>query len=131
MTIARGPEGVFSEYDLTKKQADAVFLKTSGPGIHVEFKNTKIGQLKGKYSKNWTVMNQYSEEIFHMKDHQLLEHELQFKSANLKTVGDMWNYTLTQAQENRELLLQKHKGKEFISYAVHRIGSKKLIWKRI
>jgi len=134
VTIARGSDGVFSEYNLTKTQADAVFLQTSGPGIHVEFKNTKVGQLQGKYytyDKNWAKMNQHSEEIYQMDDNKVLNHELQFQTDKLKTVRDQWNTALTQAQENKKLLLQQHKNKEFISYAVYRVGLKKLFWKTI
>jgi len=76
-------------------------------------------------------MNQHSEEIYQMDDNKVLNLKLQFQTDKLKTVRDQWNTAVTQAQENKKLLLQQHKGKEFISYAVYRVGLKKLFWKKI
>jgi len=150
VTIARGPTGAFSEFNLTKTQADAVFLMSPGPGIHVEFKNTTVGQIEGRYytyDENWEKMNQSSEEIYKMENEDVFKLRLQmYYNSNSKrkeyemcpilgkqlaTVKDKWDSTLEQAKQNRILLEKQHQGKTFISFAVYRVGLKKLIWKKI
>lgn len=58
VSVARGPTNIFSEYDLSQTQADAVFLGygEDGPIVHIEFKNTTVRSIAGQYNsyeKNW------------------------------------------------------------------------------
>eukprot|EP01124_Arcella_intermedia_P005343 TRINITY_DN13149_c0_g1_i1.p1 TRINITY_DN13149_c0_g1~~TRINITY_DN13149_c0_g1_i1.p1 ORF type:complete len:738 (-),score=70.62 TRINITY_DN13149_c0_g1_i1:217-2430(-) len=129
VSIARGPKSSF--YNLIKTQADAMFFLSPGTVVHIEFKNTTIGHLKGKYnSRNWEKMNQESETIFNMDDAAVLEMKLQLPEE-YNTCGDLWRYTLRQTKENKTLFEVQNPGVEVISFAVYRIGLKKLIYQRV
>lgn len=139
VSIARGSQDIFSEYDLTKTQADAVFLT---PGVHIEFKNTTIGQLEGHYTpSNWEKMNEFSAKICAMTEDEAMSLPLkQFKPLDMyckyhrktmTTVKDKWLNTIEQTKENKKLLEEKHSSKKFTSFAVYRLGLQRLFWKKI
>lgn len=137
VAIARGPDVAFSEYDLVNTQADAVFLLSSGSGVHIEFKNTAIGQISGWHNdRDWSMMNQRSDEVYYMTDEQIMKLPLQFQDRNplqnkqMRTVSDMWEYVLGQTKQAK-ILLEKKVYKPFVSYAVYRVGLRRLFWARV
>jgi len=142
VSIARGPENTFSEYDLARTQADAVFLgwKEYSPIVHIEFKNTTVGHIEGQYNtNNWQQMNNYSETLSRMQQEEILglplasvcqKYDKHINRA-ARTVRDMWAIVHAQAKENSELLHQQNPNREVITYVVHRIGLQKLIHQRL
>lgn len=141
VSIARGTDNTFSEHDLLRTQADAVFLswKEDGPIIHIEFKNTTVGHIKGQYNtKNWQQMNDYSETLSQMQQDEILKLPLALSckiyDKHIKrepdTVRDMWTIVQVQAEENSKLLREEHPDKKVITYVVYRIGLQRLLYQR-
>jgi len=141
-SIARGPQFAFSEYDLTKTQADAVFLLSFGSGIHIEFKNTTVGQIDGQYNpSNWDKMNQFSEELCVMEVGEVMNLKLKlfnpkemycnYLKKTMITVQDKWDSLVAQTQDNRQELLLQTANKQFISYAIYRVGLKRLLYAKV
>jgi len=131
-----------SEHDIEGTQVDAYFTSTSGilPKIHLEFKNTTVGQIKGYYfvnDPNWTKANEKSNELATMTEENLNKLELVFpikvgdkgnylENKEVKTIGDMWLNTKAQAIQNGQKIKEPH-----ISYAVYRIGLKRILFEKI
>lgn len=142
LSVARGPDTVFSEYEIPTTQVDTVLLSRddASPIIHIEFKNSTVGHIKGQYNtRNWPKMNDYSETIFSMAREELLKLPLadncrsydKLLQRKPQTTGDMWQVVCLQAQNNRALLCQEHASREVISYVVYRIGLRRVLWERL
>lgn len=127
-----------SEHDIEGTQVDAYFQhpdpsSVKYPIVHIEFKNTTVGQIQGWYKKyDWKFMNEQSCKVFQLEETELLKLTLQFPieqgaSGNylkkrVTTVNDMWENTKAQATLNSKKMKEPH-----ISYAVYRIGLQRLL----
>jgi len=71
-----------------------------------------------------------------MEDNQVKSLKLQFSehceyyNRQMTTVLHKWENTIEQTRENKKLLEVKH-GSKFTSFAVYRVGLKKLFWSRV
>jgi hypothetical protein len=115
LSVACGPNMVFLEYKIPTTQADTVFLSCdeSTPIIHIEFKNSTVGHIKGQYNtSNWSKMNDYSETIFSMAREELLKLPLadtcrsydKLLERRPETTGDMADRTFASPKQSHTLM---------------------------
>jgi hypothetical protein len=125
-----------SEYDIEGTQADAFFRHQDPtvkfPFVHIEFKNTTIGQIDGFYG-NWDFMNAKNLKVNEMSENELLKLKLKFpltrnqtgnylRDREVRTIGDMWENTKAQTKLNSKKIKENH-----ISYCIYRIGLSRLL----
>jgi len=124
-----------SEYDIEGTQADAFFLHqhpttVDFPSVHIEFKNTTIGQIDQFYG-DWKFMNQKDAQVKDMPEKELLALKLKFPlrksqsgnylSRDIATVGDMWENAKSQTNLNSKKIQENH-----VSYTIYRVGLSRL-----
>ncbi len=130
-----------SEFDIEGTQVDAYFQHPTPstvkyPIVHIEFKNTTIGQIKGWYNtSNWNLMNENSLKVSQMDEPELLKlplfHSIEqgtsgnYLAKRVTTVNDIWENTKAQATLNSKKLKGPH-----ISYAVYRVGLQRLLFSK-
>eukprot|EP01123_Difflugia_compressa_P005754 TRINITY_DN17877_c0_g1_i1.p1 TRINITY_DN17877_c0_g1~~TRINITY_DN17877_c0_g1_i1.p1 ORF type:complete len:389 (+),score=38.40 TRINITY_DN17877_c0_g1_i1:54-1169(+) len=143
VAISRGPSYSHSEYNEVPKNFLDVFFDI-GPGVHIEFKNTTVGQIDRRYNtKEWDKMNAFSDDICKKSTEELFTLPLykfdnmycKYLNREMHQVGDKWKSLILQAQSNRDILKkyrsQIGKSTSFLTYVVYRIGLKRLLWQLI
>eukprot|EP01124_Arcella_intermedia_P026962 TRINITY_DN5190_c0_g1_i10.p1 TRINITY_DN5190_c0_g1~~TRINITY_DN5190_c0_g1_i10.p1 ORF type:complete len:474 (+),score=67.52 TRINITY_DN5190_c0_g1_i10:632-2053(+) len=143
VSISCGSNRVYSEYDIVPNNYLDSFFDI-GNGVHIEFKNTTVGQLANRYNRrDWEPMNVFSDDLANFSDEELFQQQLnpnfdnycQYLNRKMLTVADKWESVQAQAKANRSILLQfrtqSNQRTDFLTYAVYRVGLKRLLWRRI
>jgi len=95
--------------------------------------------LRNKKNENWDNKNYYSDGLIDKNVEELLNVKLRYTDycpylgKNMITISDKWESVNLQAQDNMiEILKNGLQGdKSLISYAVYRIGLKRVFWQEV
>jgi len=106
--------------------------------VHIEFKNTKINQIKGcGPQKSWEEKIEISEHLYELEKKKLFDLELfhqdfcVYLEKKMLTINDKWQSVIAQAKDNHDELVPDLNGRPLISYVVYRIGLKRVLWQKI